>query len=57
MAKFVYDDNIHRVEYEGLHTICFHCGIFSHQQDDCPKKVSAQKDAENTSQTDSDKSS
>lgn len=34
----MYDDRIHRVEYEGLHTICFDYGIFGHKQEHCPNK-------------------
>ncbi|KAI3975661.1 hypothetical protein MKX01_023087 [Papaver californicum] len=26
-----------RIEYEGVHLICFHCGRISHRQDQCPE--------------------
>ncbi|XP_019167081.1 PREDICTED: uncharacterized protein LOC109162836 [Ipomoea nil] len=29
---------IERIEFEGLHTICFGCGEVSHLSNDCPKK-------------------
>lgn len=25
-----------RVEYEGLHTVCFHCGVVGHRAEFCP---------------------
>ncbi|KAK7290848.1 hypothetical protein RIF29_05581 [Crotalaria pallida] len=27
----------YKVEYEGLHLICFHCGRFGHRKDHCPE--------------------
>ncbi|KAJ7976148.1 reverse transcriptase [Quillaja saponaria] len=29
-----------KVEYEGLHSICFHCGVYGHNRDTCSKKDS-----------------
>ncbi|KAL4314428.1 hypothetical protein AHAS_Ahas15G0084100 [Arachis hypogaea] len=28
-----------RLEYEGLHQICFACGRYGHKMDVCPKKM------------------
>lgn len=39
ISKFGYDDTIHRVEYEVLHTICFECGVFKHKKGQCPTIV------------------
>lgn len=25
------------LEYEGLHSICFHCGVYGHRMDVCPR--------------------
>lgn len=36
ISKFVFAEKVHRVEYEGLHTICFECGIFCHGKENCP---------------------
>src|ERR1044072_9006190 len=26
------------LEYEGLHQVCFHCGVYGHKKDYCPEK-------------------
>ncbi|KAL4328846.1 hypothetical protein AHAS_Ahas13G0240900 [Arachis hypogaea] len=31
------------VEYEGIHNICFSCGMVGHEKTNCPKKVQTQK--------------
>lgn len=41
ISKFFFDDKVHRVEYEGLHIICFECGIFGHKKEHCPSAVQA----------------
>ncbi|XP_025703061.1 uncharacterized protein [Arachis hypogaea] len=33
-----------RLEYEGLHLICFNCGRYGHKHDGCPKKIKEAKD-------------
>lgn len=30
VAKFCLDDAWYNVEYEGIHTICFACGMYGH---------------------------
>ena len=46
---------IRRVEYEGIHLICFGCGKYGHKKEACPENVilaepvigvGAEKDAE-----------
>lgn len=36
VAQFTMNDQIYKIEYEGLHQICFHCGRFGHRLDGCP---------------------
>lgn len=31
------------VEYEGLHTICFHCGVYGHRESQCLRKIEAEQ--------------
>lgn len=31
--------HIMNLEYEGLHSICFHCGRFSHKIEQCTKRI------------------
>lgn len=28
---------IRRIEYEGIHLVCFGCGVVGHQSDECPR--------------------
>jgi hypothetical protein len=37
LAKFRIGRRIHRIEYEGLHTICFSCGKYGHRMEECGK--------------------
>ncbi|XP_020217579.1 uncharacterized protein LOC109801023 [Cajanus cajan] len=38
--------HILKLEYEGLHSICFNCGIYGHKQDHCPhSKINDGSDA------------
>ncbi|CAN1132858.1 hypothetical protein LINPERHAP2_LOCUS7294 [Linum perenne] len=34
-----YEPRVRRVEYEGLHVICFNCGIYGHNKDGCPTLI------------------
>lgn len=36
LAKYKLKNKIFRIEYEGLHIICFSCGIYGHNKDSCP---------------------
>src|ERR1044072_2165138 len=31
------------LEYEGLHQVCFNCGVYGHKKDFCPEKVGDQQ--------------
>lgn len=34
------------LEYEGLHTICFHCGVYGHREAECIRKVGSSEKME-----------
>lgn len=36
LPSYSVDGNPLKIEYEGLHLICFHCGRFGHNQEGCP---------------------
>ncbi|CAN1134505.1 hypothetical protein LINPERHAP2_LOCUS8302, partial [Linum perenne] len=38
LSKYRLRRRVCRIEYEGLHTICYSCGCFGHVQDTCQKK-------------------
>lgn len=38
VPQFLLNDDIQRVEYEGLHLICFECGEYGHRMELCPKQ-------------------
>lgn len=40
LPEYIVDGNRLKIEYEGLHLICFHCGRFGHSMDLCPIKRS-----------------
>lgn len=37
ISKFVLRRKIRRIKYEGLHLICFNCGVYGHTIDQCKK--------------------
>lgn len=37
LAKYRLENRIYRIEYVGLHNICFNCGIYGHSKELCPK--------------------
>ncbi|KAG5253172.1 receptor protein [Salix suchowensis] len=37
LAKFKLRRRVRRIMYEGLHSICFHCGQYGHKQELCPQ--------------------
>ncbi|CAN1142820.1 hypothetical protein LINPERPRIM_LOCUS26198 [Linum perenne] len=41
LSKYRLRRRIRRIEYEGLHTICYSCGCYGHALDRCPSKESA----------------
>ncbi|XP_061341222.1 uncharacterized protein LOC133287599 [Gastrolobium bilobum] len=36
LSKFVIGNTVYQVGYEGLHLICFECGLYGHRQNQCP---------------------
>ena len=36
VAKFKLRRRVRRLEYEGLHLVCFGCGMYGHRKDSCP---------------------
>ncbi|CAN1193206.1 hypothetical protein LINPERHAP2_LOCUS41935 [Linum perenne] len=38
LSKYRLRRRVRRIEYEGLHTICYSCGCFGHVQDQCHNK-------------------
>ncbi|CAN1147044.1 Uncharacterized protein At4g02000 [Linum perenne] len=36
VSKYLLNRRVRRVEYEGLHEICFHCGRYGHERGSCP---------------------
>lgn len=36
IAKFQARRRIWRLEYEGIHVVCFHCGKYGHKEESCP---------------------
>ncbi|KAF7822535.1 receptor-like protein EIX1 [Senna tora] len=36
LAKFTLRKKTRRIEYEGLHMICFSCGVYGHRKENCP---------------------
>ncbi|XVE49009.1 hypothetical protein DITRI_Ditri01bG0047500 [Diplodiscus trichospermus] len=47
LAKFQLRRRIRRIEYEGIHLICFLCGVYGHHWGNCPG-VETHKNAEST---------
>ena len=35
-AKFELRRKVRRIEYEGIHLVCFGCGMYGHRKDTCP---------------------
>lgn len=47
VSKFILRRKVRRIEYEGLHLICFNCGVYGHTIDQC-KKDDEKEDTEQT---------
>ncbi|CAN1130908.1 hypothetical protein LINPERHAP2_LOCUS6111, partial [Linum perenne] len=41
LSKYKLKRRVRRIEYEGLHTICFTCGCYGHKDDVCRHKPEA----------------
>lgn len=40
LAKFWLRKKIRRIEYEGIHLVCFKCGIYGHSHENCSRNGS-----------------
>ena len=40
VSKFKLKRQIRRLEYEGVHLVCFGCGMYGHRKKECPYKAS-----------------
>ncbi|XP_019174968.1 PREDICTED: uncharacterized protein LOC109170322 [Ipomoea nil] len=40
LSKFTAKMKVRRIEYEGMYQICFHCGVYGHAAEACPRKPS-----------------
>ena len=40
-SKYMVNEKVHCIEYEGIHLICFNCGRFGHEHAECPEKKKA----------------
>lgn len=56
VAKYKLKNRIFRIEYEGLHNICFNCGIYGHSKEQCPtKETNGELNLDNDSATSENK--
>ncbi|XP_019153844.1 PREDICTED: uncharacterized protein LOC109150389 [Ipomoea nil] len=44
ISKFTYNGRVRYVSYEGLHMVCFTCGLYGHSEETCPKRAQATQD-------------
>lgn len=51
LARFWLRDKIRRIEYEGIHLICFRCGIYGHNHGSCPQTQVENNSAEVVSES------
>ncbi|XVF70860.1 hypothetical protein PTKIN_Ptkin11bG0196300 [Pterospermum kingtungense] len=36
LSKFKLHRRVRRIEYEGIHLVCFSCGVYGHRKETCP---------------------
>ena len=39
--KFILRRRIRKLDYEGIHLVCFGCGMYSHRKETCPYEILA----------------
>ncbi|XVF74118.1 hypothetical protein PTKIN_Ptkin13bG0034600 [Pterospermum kingtungense] len=44
LSKFKLRRRVRRIEYEGIHLVCFHCGIYGHRTESCLGKINCDND-------------
>lgn len=47
VTEVVMGNDVQMVEYEGLHVVCFGCGVVGHREQDCPLTKTAPVDSSN----------
>lgn len=52
LAKFRLRRTVRKIEYEGLHLVCFQCGVYGHRQEACPAKTKATEQDKSTPDVD-----
>ncbi|XP_019173801.1 PREDICTED: uncharacterized protein LOC109169373 [Ipomoea nil] len=48
ISKFTYKQRVRSVAYEGIHLVCFSCGIYGHSTETCPKTNKPASESEET---------
>ena len=38
-SKFMLKRRVDRLEYEGIHFVCFGCGMYDHRRESCPHEI------------------
>ena len=41
VSKFRLRTRIRKLEYEGIHLVCFRCGVYCHRKETCPFEILA----------------
>ncbi|XVF80636.1 hypothetical protein PTKIN_Ptkin15bG0090000 [Pterospermum kingtungense] len=44
LSKLKLKRRVRRIEYEGIHQVCFHCGIYGHHINSCSRKINCDND-------------
>ncbi|CAL2272251.1 unnamed protein product [Prunus armeniaca] len=46
IANVQVENNWYAIEYEGLHLVCFGCGIYGHNRNQCPSEIRVHEDTQ-----------
>lgn len=55
LAKFKLRKRIRKIEYEGIHLICFRCGVYGHHQENCLTGRNNVKEADTMEQAEAER--
>ncbi|CAN1165511.1 hypothetical protein LINPERPRIM_LOCUS33774 [Linum perenne] len=50
LSKYCLHRRVRRIEYEGLHVICYHCGCYGHEKGSCSVRQKQEQEAAMVSQ-------
>lgn len=50
LSEYRLDGELLGIEYEGLHMVCFRCGIYGHAKENCPDRLAEQEHVQEVSQ-------